>query len=68
MSGWEGIPLLPRGELHGYDSCSYCGSKASRVRVTGSKKDGFFCQPVDPRGRLLEPWAAHRGCKPKGTP
>ncbi len=37
--------------------CRYCGG-----RVVG-KRDGFYCQPVSPRGRLLEPWARHGTCK-----
>ena len=46
----------PRAWYVGLD-CRYC-----EFKVTG-KKDGFYCQPVDPRGRRLEPWARHRSCK-----
>jgi hypothetical protein len=33
MNGWERIPFLPRGELHPYDRCAYCGAPARRVRL-----------------------------------
>jgi hypothetical protein len=39
--------------------CRVCGE-----RVTG-KKDGLYVQPVDRRGRSLEPWAEHYACKEK---